>query len=74
MAAQIGSPTGRCQGCNHPKRVRIERLSQRDGSYDPQEKICFVSGCPAAASGNRARGCGARLLALRLSVAAGRFL
>src|SRR5262250_853660 len=25
MARQKGSPTGRCQGCNHPERVRIER-------------------------------------------------
>jgi len=24
MARQKGSPTGRCQGCNHPERVRIE--------------------------------------------------
>ena len=26
MAAQKGMPTGRCQGCNHPERVRIERF------------------------------------------------
>src|SRR5437763_17205944 len=26
MARQRGSRTGRCQGCNHPERVRIERL------------------------------------------------
>ena len=26
MARQKGSRTGRCQGCNHPERVRIERL------------------------------------------------
>jgi hypothetical protein len=26
MARQKGSLTGRCQGCNHPERVRIERL------------------------------------------------
>jgi hypothetical protein len=26
MAGQKGSPTGRCQGCKHPERVRIERL------------------------------------------------
>src|SRR6201993_5507771 len=26
MARQKGSPTGRCQGCNHPERVRIERF------------------------------------------------
>src|SRR5438270_3110406 len=26
MAGRKGSPTGRCQGCNHPERVRIERL------------------------------------------------
>src|SRR3954451_20938035 len=26
MARRKGSPTGRCQGCNHSERVRIERL------------------------------------------------
>jgi hypothetical protein len=26
MAGQRGSSTGRCQGCNHPERVRIERF------------------------------------------------
>src|SRR5215469_12496966 len=26
MARQKGSRTGRCQGCNHPEQVRIERL------------------------------------------------
>ena len=26
MARQSGSRTGRCQGCNHLERVRIERL------------------------------------------------
>src|SRR5690242_7276281 len=26
MAGRKGSPTGRCQGCNHSERVRIERL------------------------------------------------
>ncbi len=26
MARQKGSRTGRCQGCNHLERVRIERL------------------------------------------------
>ena len=26
MAEQNGSPNGRCQGCNHLERVRIERL------------------------------------------------
>src|ERR1700757_1918821 len=26
MAGQKGAPTGRCQGCNHPERVRIERF------------------------------------------------
>ena len=26
MARQKGAPTGRCQGCNHPERVRIERF------------------------------------------------
>ena len=26
MARQKGSLTGRCQGCNHPERVRIERF------------------------------------------------
>jgi hypothetical protein len=26
MARQKGLPTGRCQGCNHPERVRIERF------------------------------------------------
>src|SRR5947207_10238371 len=26
MAGRKGSPTGRCQGCNHLERVRIERL------------------------------------------------
>src|SRR5215472_3344643 len=26
MARQKGSRTGRCQGCNHPERVRVERL------------------------------------------------
>src|SRR5689334_2008609 len=26
MARRKGSPTGRCQGCNHPERVRIERF------------------------------------------------
>ena len=25
MAGRRGAPTGRCQGCNHPERVRIER-------------------------------------------------
>ena len=26
MAGRKGAPTGRCQGCNHPERVRIERF------------------------------------------------
>src|ERR1700759_5400247 len=26
MAGQKRAPTGRCQGCNHPERVRIERF------------------------------------------------
>ena len=26
MAGRRGAPTGRCQGCNHPERVRIERF------------------------------------------------
>src|SRR5262249_2031224 len=26
MARRKGSQTGRCQGCNHPERVRIERF------------------------------------------------
>jgi len=26
MAGRKGTPTGRCQGCNHPERVRIERV------------------------------------------------
>src|SRR5215470_10773895 len=26
MAGQKGAPTGRCKGCNHPERVRIERF------------------------------------------------
>ena len=26
MAGRKGSLTGRCQGCNHPERVRIERF------------------------------------------------
>ena len=26
MERQKGSLTGRCQGCNHPERVRIERF------------------------------------------------
>src|SRR5215471_17986079 len=26
MARQKGAPTGRCQGCNHPERVRIGRF------------------------------------------------
>ena len=26
MAGRSGAPTGRCQGCNHPERVRIERF------------------------------------------------
>jgi hypothetical protein len=26
MAGRRGFPTGRCQGCNHPERVRIERF------------------------------------------------
>src|SRR5580704_1739209 len=26
MARRKGTPTGRCQGCNHPERVRIERF------------------------------------------------
>ena len=26
MARQKGSLTGRCRGCNHPERVRIERF------------------------------------------------
>src|SRR5262247_3329126 len=26
MAGRKAAPTGRCQGCNHPERVRIERL------------------------------------------------
>jgi hypothetical protein len=26
MAREKGSRTGRCRGCNHPERVRIERL------------------------------------------------
>ena len=32
MAGRKGSPTGRCQGCNHPERVRIERLLAAGGS------------------------------------------
>ena len=26
MAGRTGSPSGRCQGCNHPERVRVERF------------------------------------------------
>src|SRR5262244_1905374 len=26
MARRKGAPTGRCRGCNHPERVRIERF------------------------------------------------
>ena len=26
MPGRKGTPTGRCQGCNHAERVRIERL------------------------------------------------
>src|SRR5215467_8596005 len=26
MVRHKGAPTGRCQGCNHPERVRIERF------------------------------------------------
>src|SRR3954454_10633472 len=32
MAGRKGSPTGRCQGCNHSERVRIERLLAAGGS------------------------------------------
>jgi hypothetical protein len=32
MARQRGSRTGRCQGCNHLERVRIERLLAAGGS------------------------------------------
>ena len=32
MAGLKGSPTGRCQGCNHSERVRIERLLAAGGS------------------------------------------
>ena len=32
MARQKGSRTGRCQGCNHVERVRIERLLAAGGS------------------------------------------
>ena len=32
MARQRGSRTGRCQGCNHVERVRIERLLSAGGS------------------------------------------
>jgi hypothetical protein len=32
MARQSGSRTGRCQGCNHLERVRIERLLAAGGS------------------------------------------
>src|SRR5258708_15850118 len=32
MAREKGSRTGRCQGCNHPERVRIERLLAAGGS------------------------------------------
>src|SRR5215467_6855659 len=32
MARQSGSRTGRCQGCNHVERVRIERLLAAGGS------------------------------------------
>ena len=29
MAREKGSRTGRCRGCNHPERVRIERLLEQ---------------------------------------------
>src|SRR5438309_5569770 len=32
MARQKGSRTGRCQGCNHLERVRMERLLAAGGS------------------------------------------
>jgi len=32
MAGRRGAPTGRCQGCNHPERVRIERFLAAGGS------------------------------------------
>ena len=32
MARRKGTPTGRCQGCNHPERVRIERFLAAGGS------------------------------------------
>jgi hypothetical protein len=34
MARQSGSRSGRCQGCNHLDRVRIEHLLAAGGSID----------------------------------------
>ena len=36
MAGRKGSLTGRCQGCNHPERVRIERFLPADVPHLPR--------------------------------------
>jgi hypothetical protein len=43
MAGQKGAPTGRCQGCNHPERVRIERFLAAGAGVDRPISDCSRS-------------------------------
>ena len=42
MAGQKGSPTGRCQGCNHSERVRIERFLAAGASIKGAARKCDI--------------------------------
>jgi hypothetical protein len=51
MAGQKRSSTGRCRGCNHPERVRIERflaagasIRERPGSWRSTITRCVGTG------------------------------
>ena len=39
MARRKGAPTGRCQGCNHPERVRIERFLAAGASISADSPV-----------------------------------
>ena len=45
MAGRKGSLTGRCQGCNHPERVRIERFLAAGAGHDLESPLsaCLFS-------------------------------
>ena len=57
MARQPASRTGYCQGCNHPERVRIERLLAAGASIKvPSRMLEVTSGIGTALGDSRSAG------------------